>query len=107
MRGLAQVEAKEKADKDAGLDFDPILNSQDPGNPGDSYVVGKVAHKGEAYTVELYGVFSKKKTEKPLVMPELKLEHDRWIFINFHYPNGTSKQNDNLLTLIQNYLALH
>ena len=107
VKGLEQVEAKEKAKKDAGLDFDPIVNSQSPGDPGDSYVVGKVAHKGEACTVELYGVFSRKKTGKPLVMPELKIKHDRWIFTNFHYPNGTSKQNDNLLTLIPNYLTLH
>jgi hypothetical protein len=105
-QGLKEVRSKEKTDKDGGLDFDPILNSQDPGDPGDSYVAGNVVRKGDTYTVELHGVFARLKSqEKPMVLAELKLENGKWMFINFHYPNSTSEQNENLLTLIKNYLA--
>jgi len=107
VRGLEEVRAEQKADKDAGLDFDPILNSQDPGDPGDSYVASKAARRGDTYTVELHGVFAKLKPQKePMILAELKFEKGKWIFINFHYPNSTSEQNENLLILIKNYLAL-
>ena len=106
-QGLEEVRAKEKADKDAGLDFDPILNTQDPGDPGDSYVASKVTRRGDTYTVELHGNLAQLKPQRePMVLAELKLEDGKWIFINFHYPNSTSEQNENLLNLIKNYLAL-
>lgn len=107
VRGLEAVRAEQKADKDVGLDFDPILNSQDPGDPGDSYVAGRVARKDDTYTVELHGVFSRLQMQKePLVLAELKIENGKWVFVNFQYPNSTSEQNENLLVLIKNYLAL-
>ena len=105
VRGLNRVAAESKAENDAGLDFDPILNTQDPGDPGDSYVVAKTTYKDDVCMVELYGVFSGKKTDQPLVAPELKFKSGRWIFVNFHYPNSTDKRNENLLILIGNYLA--
>jgi hypothetical protein len=36
-----------------GLDFDPFLNSQDP---GERYVTGKVTTKGDRCWVEVYGI---------------------------------------------------
>jgi hypothetical protein len=107
VRGLEAVRAEQKSDKDVGLGFDPILNSQDPGDPGDSYVAGRVARRDDTYTVELHGVFSRLKMQRePLVLAELKIENGKWVFVNFHYPNSTSEQNENLLVLIKNYLAL-
>lgn len=34
VRGINDVEAEAKRTQDAGLDFDPVLNSQDSGGPG-------------------------------------------------------------------------
>ncbi|MGH9864892.1 MAG: hypothetical protein ACRD4H_05690 [Candidatus Acidiferrales bacterium] len=77
--------SSKKADGEVvGLDFDPFLNSQDP---GDRYEVGKVTHEGDSYRVEVYGVWSGKKSETPDVVPDLVLKNGRWLFINFYYPN--------------------
>jgi hypothetical protein len=67
-----------------GIDFDPILNSQDPCK---RYEVGKITRKGDNYWVEVYGVCSGKKSEKPDVIPELARIGGKWLFVNFHYEN--------------------
>lgn len=69
-----------------GLDFDPFLNSQDP---DERYEVGKVTQKGDRYWVEIYAARSGKKSEKPDVMPELVRKDGRYLFVNFHYPDGS------------------
>jgi hypothetical protein len=82
-------EAQAKADEIVGLDWDPFLNTQDPGDPpGDPYVVGSVKRKGESYWVEVYRRSSGKLSEKPLVIPELVFKNGRWIFVNFHGESG-------------------
>ncbi len=104
LRGLAETKAREIADKDAGLDFDPILNTQDAGDPGDPpYSVRNVARKGDKYWADVY--LSDKKTEKPWVVAELMVDHGHWVFTNFHYPDSPYPQSENLLSLIRNYLA--
>ena len=53
----------------AGLDFDPLLNSQDP---GDHYVVGRIKLKGEdTCWAELHIGSSGKKSKDPYVAAEL------------------------------------
>ena len=68
-----------------GLDFDPFLNSQDPSN---RYQVGKITPKGETYQVEIYGVGSGSKHEKPDVIAEVAQKNGQWFFVNFDYPEG-------------------
>jgi hypothetical protein len=100
-RGLKQSELRASAEKDAGLDMDPFLNSQDP---ADSYIVGKFTQKGSRCRVEVYGIFSGKKSAKPSVVPEVVFRNDRWVFVNFHYP-GDGPGSKDLMTLISNYLG--
>jgi hypothetical protein len=80
-----------------GLDFDPFLNSQDP---GEHYEVGKIMQKGDSYFVEVSGVWSGKKSEKPDVVVQLVNQDGHWLFVNFYdggkYPNG-----GDLLTILK------
>jgi len=104
VRGLDRVEAESKADNDAGLDFDPVLNTQDPGDPGDSYVIVKATYRDGACSVELHSKF-RNTSDVAIVVPELRFEQGRWVFVNFHYPDSTDKRSENLRNLIKNYLA--
>jgi hypothetical protein len=71
--------------KVAGLDFDPFLNSQDP---GDHYEVGKTTQQGESYRVDIYELWYGKKSEQPIVTAELIHADFGWVFANFYYPDG-------------------
>ncbi len=77
-----EAQAKVKGEI-VGLDFDPFLNSQDP---CERYDVGTVTHNRNDYWVEIYGICSGKKHEKPDVAAEVTLQNNRWLFVNFHYP---------------------
>jgi hypothetical protein len=65
-----------------GLDFDPILMSQDP---LDKYTVGNVSEEGGAYLVSVYGVQDGHRADKPSVVAELKPSKGAFIFTNFRY----------------------
>jgi hypothetical protein len=63
-----------------GLDFDPILNSQeDPGR----YVVGEVHAKGNQYLVDVFVVRDGKKEAKPWIIPELVSKNGQWVLPTF------------------------
>jgi len=81
-----------------GLDFDPILNSQDP---EDRYEVGKVTRKGDSYWVEVYGVRSGKRIEPPAVLAELVRKNGHWTFVNFHYPGPYGNDLLSILKLLR------
>lgn len=66
-----------------GIDFDPFLASQDP---CEHYEVGRVSQKGNGYWVDIYGVCSGKRNEKPDVIAEVARHDDSWAFTNFLYP---------------------
>jgi Protein of unknown function (DUF3828) len=65
-----------------GLDFDPFLNGQ---NPGERYEVGQVTLKNGKYWVDVYVFGNGEKSQKPSVHPELVNQNGRWCFVNFHY----------------------
>ncbi len=90
LREDSAAEAKTAGDI-VGLDFDPFLCSQDP---GERYEVGRISQKGEKYWVEIYGVWSGKKGEKPAVVPELRQKDGSWLFVNFHYPEDRDLLTD-------------
>jgi len=86
--------AKNK-DEIVGLDFDPILNSQDPCS---RYVAEKVTAKGDGYLVEVFGVCEGKKSKTVDITPEVVFKDGQWMFVNFHY--GTGK-DENLLSILK------
>jgi hypothetical protein len=87
--GRKLLEDSEAQAKDAGeivgLDFDPFLNSQDPGR---SYSVGKVVPKRGSYLAEIHRVVSGKPEEKLTATAEITGRNGRWYFVNFFYPDG-------------------
>jgi hypothetical protein len=103
VRGLEAVDAEARHTGEAGLDFDPILNSQDSGDPGDpGYLVGTGKVSGKTCRVEVARDRSDGKGER--VIPELSFGRGHWFFVNFHYPNSPYPHSDNLLSLIKGYL---
>jgi hypothetical protein len=68
-----------------GLDFDPFLSSQDPGQ---RYEVGRITQKGEVWQVEITPVRGGKRIGKPCVVVELSHRDGRWQFVNLHYDDG-------------------
>ena len=66
-----------------GIDFDPFLATQDP---CEHYEVGQVTQKGRSYRVDIYGVCSGKRNEKPDVIAEVAQQDGSWAFTNFLYP---------------------
>ena len=81
-KALRKEEAIQAKLDDAGIDEDPFLNSQDP---GERYIVGAVRVTGDRCMADVYGVYSGRRSEKPEVVPELTLSSERWIFVNFRY----------------------
>ena len=79
-----------------GLDFDPILASQEE---PERYEVGEVRAKGDHYLVDLFGYLEGKKDPKPTVVAELVSKNGQWIFTNFHYEGDTSNLVDVLKQL--------
>ncbi len=88
------------SDEIVGLDFDPFLNSQDP---CEQYEVGKTIRKGDSYWVEVYGICSGKKSEKPDVWPEVVRINGQWRFANFHYEHQAKEypDSDDLLGILK------
>ena len=95
-------EAQAKATEIVGLDFDPFLNSQDPGH---SYVVGKISVRGGRYFVDIHGKSSGKISAKPVVVPELLRKDAQWLFVNFHYGKTKYPENENLLSILKTLRA--
>lgn len=105
LSGLTAVDAEAAKAQDAGLDFEPILNTQDGGDPGDPpYLVRDVKVEGSVCRADVYSQYGGK-IEK-IVIPELRAENGRWVFTNFRYPNFPSDRNSNLVTMIGSYLKM-
>lgn len=103
--GLNAVDAEAAKAQDPGLDFEPILNTQDGGGPGDPpYLVRDVKVTEGVCRADVYSQYGGK-AEK-IVIPELRAENGRWIFTNFHYPDDRYPQTNNLINLIKSYLKM-
>jgi hypothetical protein len=83
-----------------GLDFDPVLNSQDF---AEKYVPGKVSQKGSRFLVDVFSVYAGKRSEVPAVTAELRYERGRWVFSNFIYKSDG--KTDDLLSLLRRLKA--
>jgi hypothetical protein len=100
-RALVESDAEGKAAGDPVLDFDPILNSQDP---AERYVVRTVTRQTGHYWARVYGVWSRSHPEEekgPHVIAEVTFKDSRWQFVNFHYPNSTNPNNESLLRILR------
>src|SRR5262249_33094480 len=67
-----------------GLDFDPILNTQES---VERYTTGDVKLKKDKYLVQVYDTLNGKKSKTAIVIPELAYNNGQWQFVNFHYGN--------------------
>jgi Protein of unknown function (DUF3828) len=75
-----------------GLDFDPYLNAQDW--EGRYQVTSASVVAGTCKAV-VSGRDAGK--SRDMVIPELRKEQGRWIFVNFHYPGVTTPSDENLI----------
>jgi hypothetical protein len=100
-RALMQSDAEAKIDGDPVLDFDPILNTQDP---AERYIVRTVTFKKGRCWAEVYGVWSRPvpdQNKRSQVVAEMSFTGGRWQIVNFHYPNSTNTDNENLLSILK------
>lgn len=96
---LADAAAQAKVSGEiAGLDCDPFLNSQDP---DERYELGEVIKKGEHHFLALHGMIGVRKQPKPVVIAEVEKKSGRWIFVNFHSPEG-----GDLISVLKNLDAM-
>ncbi|MGH9616889.1 MAG: hypothetical protein ACRD28_09125, partial [Acidobacteriaceae bacterium] len=79
--------AQAKCEELIGLDFDPLLNTQDA---AERYDVGEITHEGQDYRAAIFSVQSGKRSEKPDVNAEFSEQEGHWVFVNFYYPDGTN-----------------
>ena len=101
VQALMHSEVEAKQEGDPVLDFDPILDSQDP---SDHYVAKKAAEKDGHYWVEVYGVSSAiplDRKKEPDVVAEVVFEDGHWKFVNFHYPGSKYPASENLLSILR------
>jgi hypothetical protein len=89
---LQDIEAQEKADEIVGLDFDPFLNSQDPGEP---YVAVAAKAKGKTWLVSVHPMVAGGRASNPAVVAVIEKGEKGWRFTNFLQPDG-----EDLLTLL-------
>jgi hypothetical protein len=102
---LKREEEVQKKEEDAGLDFDPYLNTQDP---SPKFVVDSVHVSGNRCDAMVHGYdLGGQKREE--IMPELSRTNGGWIIENFHYKfdlnDGKPPQNDNLIHMIREYIG--
>jgi hypothetical protein len=86
------------SDEVVGLDFDPFLNAQDV---AERYVIGKVTANADTFLIEIYGIWSGKKNEKPEVVAEVARKAGQCFFVNFHYGKTELPENENLLSVLK------
>lgn len=95
----ADVAANAKRpDEVAGLDFDPLVNSQDP---FPRYQVGKTTVAADHCSAEVFGFDAGKKSPKPDVTAELHTQAGKWQFTNFHYGLENGPADENLLGILR------
>ena len=98
VRQLEHGEAKAKVEGEPFLDFDPVLNSQDP---APQYSVEKVTLKANHCWADVYGVWPTQKNEKPDAVCELSLRDEQWFFVDFHYPDSEYPNSRSLLRTLR------
>lgn len=81
-----------------GLDYDPFLNSQDPAG---HYFVGRVVPRGSTFWVEVLEGSHGKKASKPSIVPEVRVDSGKCVFVNFHSNMVPGKDEVDLLSWLK------
>lgn len=68
-----------------GLDCDPILCTQDPGQ---RYFARSVKRFGSSSRVGVYEAWKNWRSPSPVAYPVVRMRNGRWQFTNFFYPGG-------------------
>jgi hypothetical protein len=79
-----------------GLDFNPYLNAQDWDG---RYQVTSATVTSGICKATLSGRDAGK--SRDMVIPELRRQDNRWVFVNFHYPDVTTPEDENLIDELQ------
>lgn len=98
---VADDEAQSHSNEIVGLDFDPILNSQDP---SPKFIVKSASARDGRCNAAVIGV--NRGVEDEHVKPELVLSNGRWIFVNFRYESwvaGKLRKSGNLVQALQDW----
>jgi len=98
VRQLEESHARAQRQGEPFLDFDPVLNSQDPAV---HYVIEKSMLKDGHCWADVHGVWSEKESEKPDVVAELILKDGQWVYVDFHYPNSETPDSRSLLRMLR------
>lgn len=77
-----------------GIDFDPFLSAQDP---GEHYEVGETTREGSTYYVDVFESLSDKENKIAAIRAEVVKRNGQWYFVNFHYP----KTGSDLLSILK------
>jgi hypothetical protein len=99
-RSLRASDAEAKAEGDPVLDFEPILNTQDP---AEHYVVRTVRVSHNQCLADVYGVWTRpvpNNGQTLNVVAELVSKKGRWVFVNFHYPGDGNYPSVDLLKIL-------
>jgi hypothetical protein len=81
-----------------GLDFDPIVASQDM---PERYVAGMVTRTRNVYRVKVFSKGVGGSDKVPAVIPVLENRRGKWVFTNFIYPGDGKGMADDLLHLLK------
>jgi hypothetical protein len=93
----ADRQAQARSTRIVGLDFDPFLNAQFTGT---KYHVGDLRFINTMCFVPVYFTSPGLNRGHSSVVPELGLQNEHWVFVNFHY--GTLKKDD-LLSILRSF----
>jgi hypothetical protein len=96
--------AQAKATGDVvGIDFDPFLGSQDPGN---RFVARGAFPIPTGYRVQVYDIESGSRG-KPMVLVDIAPKDGSWIITDFRYPQTSSELLSILRSLRQSRVTRH
>jgi len=96
---VADDEAQSHSNEIVGLDFDPILNSQDP---SPKFIVKNASSRDGHCNATVVGI--NQGVEEEHVTPELVLAGGRWVLVNFRYESwvaGKLKKSGDLLQALK------
>lgn len=103
VRQIEDAEAEARREQEAFLDFDPILNSQDP---AEHYEVRHITQNGQSCRADVYSNYpaSVKSSLGPNVTAEAVYSSGHWAFVDFHYPNTNDPANESLVSMLKRIL---
>jgi len=94
----ADLEAQARSpDEVVGLDWDPILNTQDPCDP---YRVQGTTRRGDTVLVSVQGTCADREPQVgPDVIAEIGRDGGRWVFLDFRHGGDAGSLRQDLLRL--------